>query len=87
MIFVTVGTHEQPFDRLIRKVDKLKQKGIIKEEVIIQTGFSTYEPKYCRWSKLLPYQQMVQNVADARIVITHGGARDIIGSTKKTYDN
>ena len=31
MIFVTVGTHEQPFDRLIRKVDKLKQKGIIKE--------------------------------------------------------
>lgn len=78
MIFVTVGTHEQPFDRLIRKVDKLKQKGIIKEEVIIQTGFSTYEPKYCRWSKLLPYQQMVQNVADARIVITHGGPASFI---------
>lgn len=78
MIFVTVGTHEQPFDRLIRKVDKLKQKGIIKEEVIIQTGFSTYEPKYCRWSKLLPYQQMVQNVTDARIVITHGGPASFI---------
>ena len=56
-------------------------------DVIIQTGFSTYEPKYCQWSKLIPYQQMVKNVADARIVITHGGARDIIGSTKKTYDN
>ena len=26
MIFVTVGTHEQPFDRLIRKVDELKEK-------------------------------------------------------------
>ena len=78
MIFVTVGTHEQLFDGLIRKVDKLKQKGIIKEEVIIQTGFSTYEPKYCRWSKLLPYQQMVQNVADARIVITHGGPASFI---------
>ena len=78
MIFVTVGTHEQPFDRLIRKVDELKQNGIIKEEVIIQTGFSTYEPKYCRWSKLLPYQQMVQNVADARIVITHGGPASFI---------
>ena len=78
MIFVTVGTHEQPFDRLIRKVDELKQNGIIKEEVIIQTGFSTYEPRYCRWSKLLPYQQMVQNVADARIVITHGGPASFI---------
>ena len=41
MIFVTVGTHEQPFDRLIRKVDELKENGIIQEDVIIQTGFST----------------------------------------------
>lgn len=24
MIFVTVGTHEQPFNRLIRKIDILK---------------------------------------------------------------
>ena len=86
MIFVTVGTHEQPFNRLIQKVDELKRDGIIKDDVIIQSGFSTYEPKYCQWSKLIPYQQMVKNVADARIVITHGGARDIIGSTKKYHD-
>ena len=25
MIFVTVGTHEQPFNRLIQKVDELKK--------------------------------------------------------------
>ena len=48
MIFVTVGTHEQPFNRLIQKVDELKKDGVITEDVIIQTGFSTYEPKY--WS-------------------------------------
>lgn len=76
MIFVTVGTHEQPFNRLIQKVDELKKDGVITEDVIIQTGFSTYEPKYCQWSKLIPYQQMIKNVANARIVITHGGARD-----------
>ena len=52
MIFVTVGTHEQPFDRLIRKVDALKKQGVIQEEVIMQTGFSTYEPECCQWSKL-----------------------------------
>lgn len=78
MIFVTVGTHEQPFNRLIQKVDELKCDGIIKDDVIIQTGFSTYEPKYCQWSKLIPYQQMVKNVADARIVITHGGPASFI---------
>lgn len=49
MIFVTVGTHEQPFNRLIQKIDELKKDGIINEDVIIQTGFSTYEPKYCQW--------------------------------------
>lgn len=69
MIFVTVGTHEQPFNRLIQKVDELKKEGVITEDVIIQTGFSTYEPKYCQWSKLIPYQQMIKNVADARIVV------------------
>lgn len=73
MIFVTVGTHEQPFNRLIQKMDELKKDGRIQDDVIIQAGFSTYEPQYCRWSKLLQYQQMVKNVADARIVITHGG--------------
>ncbi len=26
MIFVTVGTHEQPFNRLIKKVDELKKR-------------------------------------------------------------
>ena len=86
MIFVTVGTHEQPFNRLIQKVDELKRDGIIKDDVIIQTGFSTYEPKYCQWSKLIPYQQMVKNVADARIVITHGGECEIIWTTREKPD-
>lgn len=78
MIFVTVGTHEQPFDRLIRAVDELKRDGVITEDVIMQTGFSTYEPKYCQWSKLIPYQQMIRNVEAARIVITHGGPASFI---------
>ena len=78
MIFVTVGTHEQPFNRLIKAVDELKRNGIITEVVIMQTGFSTYEPKYCKWSKLIPYQDMVKNVEDAHIVITHGGPASFI---------
>ena len=78
MIFVTVGTHEQPFNRLVQKMDELKEKGFIEEEVVIQTGFSTYEIKYCKWQKLFPYQEMKKNVADARIVITHGGPSSFI---------
>lgn len=78
MIFVTVGTHEQPFNRLVKYIDDLKGNGFITEEVIIQTGYSTYEPKFCKWSKLFSYQEMQANVAIARIVITHGGPSSFI---------
>lgn len=78
MIFVTVGTHEQPFNRLVQEIDNLKRDGIITEDVIIQTGYSTYEPKYCQWNNLIPYKQMIKNVEDARIVITHGGPASFI---------
>lgn len=78
MIFVTVGTHEQQFNRLIEYVDGLKKEGIITEEVIMQTGFSTYEPKYCTWKELYPYSEMIELVKKARIIITHGGPSSFI---------
>ena len=78
MIFVTVGTHEQQFNRLIEEVDNLKRDGIIKEDVIIQSGFSTYEPKYCKSSKLIPYEDMIKYSKEASIVISHGGPASFI---------
>lgn len=76
MIFVTVGTHEQPFNRLVEYMDKWAADH--DEEVVIQAGFSTYEPKHCRWQKLFPYSEMIKNVEEARIVITHGGPSSFI---------
>ena len=78
MIFVTVGTHEQPFDRLVRKIDELAASGVIQEEVIIQTGYSTYEPIHCKWQKFFPFDEMWNKVHEARIVITHGGPSSFI---------
>lgn len=78
MIFVTVGTHEQPFDRLVRCIDKLKEDGTISEKVIIQSGYCTYKPEHCIWSKLFSYKEMESNIAKARIVITHGGPSSFI---------
>lgn len=78
MIFVTVGTHEQPFNRLIKKVDELVANGSIQEEVIMQTGFSTYKPEHCKWQKMMSFDEMQQNLKNARIVITHGGPSSFI---------
>lgn len=74
MIFVTVGTHEQQFDRLIKYVDELN----LPEEVIIQRGYSDYIPRNCRAEKLLPYEKMKQYTEQARIVITNGGPGSIM---------
>lgn len=78
MIFVTVGTHEQPFNRLIKKIDELKRDGLIKDNVIMQIGYSTYKPQYCKWEKFFSFNEMHQYVSKARIVITHGGPSTFI---------
>ena len=59
MIFVTVGTHEQPVNWLIQQIDELKKDGTIQDDVIIQMGFSTYEPK-------LPVEQVNSIPADGK---------------------
>jgi UDP-N-acetylglucosamine transferase subunit ALG13 len=78
MIFVTVGTHEQQFDRLIKKIDELVKSGVINEQVFIQTGYSTYKPKYCDFSQFLSYEHMIKNVVNSNIIITHGGPGSIM---------
>lgn len=74
MIFVTVGTHEQPFDRLVSYVDKLCLSGQITEPVFIQTGYSAYKPEYCEWKSMLGYEEMLERMSKARVVVIHAGA-------------
>ena len=80
MIFVTVGTHEQQFNRLVKYIDELKGSGKIEEDVVIQTGYSTYEPVNCQWSKFFTSDEMNDYVGKARIIITHGGPSSFIAA-------
>lgn len=73
MIFVTVGTHEQQFNRLIKKIDQLKKDNVILEEVFMQIGYSTYQPNYCVYEKFLSYEKMNEMYKCADIIVTHGG--------------
>lgn len=78
MIFVTVGTHEQSFERLVKEMDHLKEDGTIMEEIVIQKGFTEYEPKNCIAHKLIGYDDMQKYINEARIIITHGGPASFI---------
>lgn len=73
LIFVTVGTHEQPFDRLIEAVDLLKEAGWIQDDVVMQTGACTYAPCFCVWRRMFSYDEMQKYMNEARLIITHGG--------------
>ncbi|WP_417134166.1 glycosyltransferase [Rubneribacter badeniensis] len=78
MIFVTVGTHEQQFDRLVRAVDRLVADGTITEPVFMQTGYCTYEPEHCEWERFLPAPEMRAHMEAANVVVTHGGPSSFI---------
>lgn len=78
MIFATVGTHEDPFNRLLEALDLLKEQQIIQEEVRIQSGYSTYIPRFCKTEKMLNFETVQAWMAEARIIITHGGPATIM---------
>ena len=82
MIFVTVGTHPQSFDRLIKTMDNLVGKGIVREEVVMEIGSAKHEPKHCKWFRLLPSQEHLDYLKRADIIITHGGSGLIINALK-----
>jgi len=78
MIFVTVGLEGFQFDRLIKSVDSLIMKNIIKEETFMQIGTSEYEPINCSWERTIEFDSFIAKLLRARIVITHAGIGSII---------
>ena len=43
MIFVSLGTQDKSFKRLLDAIEKQIDKGNIKEEVIVQAGYTKYK--------------------------------------------
>ncbi len=78
MIFVTVGTHEQPFDRLVKGIDRLKGEGMVQQDIFIQTGYCSYKPGFCQYKDFIPFAEMMKRMAEAEIVVTHGGTGSIM---------
>jgi UDP-N-acetylglucosamine transferase subunit ALG13 len=83
VIFVTVGTHEQPFDRLIKKVDELVENKKIRGKVIAQIGYCRYVPKNFDYFRFADFKKMEKILNSSRIVITHGGIGSIFSALRK----
>jgi len=78
MIFVSVGTHNEQFNRLLEEIDRLVERGEIKDKIVAQTGYSNYKPKKYHYFKFTSWQRILNLNKIADIVVTHGGAGNLI---------
>lgn len=74
MVFVTIGTERFSFDRLIKEIDRLVEENKINDSVFVQLGFCKYEPKNCQWKRFLSFDEMVENIKKADLVISHAAS-------------
>lgn len=83
MIFVTLGTQDKGFPRLLEAIDKEIEKGNIKEKVVVQAGYTQYESENMEILDLISQKEFDNLMDKADLVITHGGAGSILTAIKK----
>lgn len=77
MILVSVGTHHQPFDRLVRAADRLA--AALDEPVVVQRGCSRVTPSRCRTVvEGVEPALLTAWMREARVVILHGGSSSFL---------
>ena len=74
MILVTVGTNEQPFDRLVKAAAKLD----VDEPLVVQHGASRVAHGPGMWVDFCSYEELSDHMARARAVVCHGGVGSIM---------
>ena len=75
MILVTVGTNEAPFDRLLGALDTGDRPD---EELLVQHGPSRIRPAGATCVEFLPYDELVDAIRAARVVVMHAGVGSIM---------
>ncbi len=76
MILVTLGTHEQPFERALDLVSDLEKQH---EHVVVQHGATPPRPSsaHVTWVAYLDWDELTATMQNADAVLTHAG----VGST------
>lgn len=77
MIFVTVGSHYQGFERLVKKMDEIAEK--INEKVVMQIGNTKYKPVNAQYFDFIESFEEIERLnREARVVVCHAGAGSIL---------
>jgi UDP-N-acetylglucosamine transferase subunit ALG13 len=74
MILVTTGANGAPFDRLLAVVERFETG----EELVVQHGPSTIRPPGATCVDFVPFDELGELVARARVVVAHAGVGSIL---------
>lgn len=83
MIFVSLGTNDKSFERLLKTIDREIDLGNIKDEVVVQSGYTKYTSKNMKIVDLMPMDVFDEYIRKCDILITHGGVGTILDGLKK----
>jgi UDP-N-acetylglucosamine transferase subunit ALG13 len=87
MILVTVGTEKYPFNRLMRWMQLLIDRGFIHDELVIQYGSCTVWPSGVTVSSLFSQEQFKELISRADFIISHCGEGTLLllDASRKPY--
>lgn len=76
MIFVTVGSSDLPFDRLVRDAGAVAAD----EAMIVQRGASRVRPAHGVCVDFMSFDEVIAHMRAARVVVTHAGVGSIMSA-------
>lgn len=82
MIFVILGTQKHQFDRLLKQIDVLVEKNVIRDEVFAQIGNSSYTPVNYGFKRFLSKLEFDEIIKKSSLVLTHAGTGSIMTALK-----
>ena len=77
MIFLSLGTHEQPFERAARRVAELARED---RPVLIQHGATppAEDLPHVRWTEYVGYDEMRELIEDSAAFVCHAGVGSVL---------
>lgn len=79
MIFVTVGTHHQPFERLLDALE------LLDGELVVQYGPGKPPASVSQAEPFMPFDTMLNRFREADTVITHAGVGSVICASREGH--
>ena len=82
LIFVTLGTNDKSFKRLLSAFEKEIELGNVKDKVVVQSGFTKYYSKKMKVFDLMSMNEFNKYISECDLLVTHGGVGTILDGLK-----